>query len=76
MRAYILKAYSGKLPTYPTPKPTITLTSHLAQNVGFGEERWVVSQKPNLKSLRWRFHMGSTHDVCIERYVREQFTNP
>ena len=28
---------SGKLPTYPSPKPTLTLTSHLRQNVGFGE---------------------------------------
>ena len=28
---------SGKLPTYPSPKPTLTLTSHLGQNVGFGE---------------------------------------
>ena len=28
---------SGKLPTYPSPKPTISLTSHLGQNVGLGE---------------------------------------
>ena len=26
-----------KLPTYPSPKPTLTLTSHLGQNVGLGE---------------------------------------
>ena len=26
----------GKLPTYPSPKPTLTLTSHLGQNVGLG----------------------------------------
>ena len=26
--------FSGKLPTYPSPKPTLTLTSHLGQNVG------------------------------------------
>ena len=25
---------SGKLPTYPSPKPTLTLTCHLGQNVG------------------------------------------
>ena len=25
---------SGKLPTYPSPKPTLTLTCHLRQNVG------------------------------------------
>ena len=28
---------SGKLPTYPSPNPTLTLTSHLGQNVGLGE---------------------------------------
>ena len=28
---------SGKLPTYPSPKPTLPLTSHLGQNVGLGE---------------------------------------
>ena len=28
---------SGKLPTYPSPKPTLTLTSHLGQNIGLGE---------------------------------------
>ena len=26
----------GKLPTYPLPKPTLTLTSHFGQNVGVG----------------------------------------
>jgi len=26
-----------KLPTYPSPKLTLTLTSHLGQNVGLGE---------------------------------------
>ena len=31
------KYVSGKLPTYPSPKPTLTLTSHLGQNVGVGE---------------------------------------
>ena len=28
---------SGKLPTYPSLKPTLTLASHLGQNVGLGE---------------------------------------
>ena len=31
---------SGKVPTYPSPKPTLTLSSHLWQNVGLGEG-WV-----------------------------------
>ena len=30
---------SGKLPTYPSPKPTLTLASHLCHNVGLGEEQ-------------------------------------
>ena len=35
----ILGSYylSGKLPTYPSPKPTLILTSHLRENVGLGE---------------------------------------
>ena len=39
---------SGKLLTYPSPKPAETLISHLGQNVGFlrgGGGRWSVSQK-------------------------------
>ena len=28
---------SGKLPTYPSLKRTLTLTSHLGQNVGLGK---------------------------------------
>ena len=28
---------SGKLLTYPSPKSTLTLTSHLGKNVGLGE---------------------------------------
>ena len=28
---------SWKLPTYPSPKPTLTLSSYLEQNVGLGE---------------------------------------
>ena len=32
----------GKLPTYPSPKPTLSFTSHLRQNVGLGEG-WVGS---------------------------------
>ena len=28
---------SLKVPTYPSPKPTLTLSSYLGQNVGLGE---------------------------------------
>ena len=37
---------SGKLPTYPSPKLTLTLASHLGQNVGLGRGWWAVSWKP------------------------------
>ena len=39
-RSYLdrfLNTSLGKLPTYPSPKPTLTPTSHLGQNVGLGE---------------------------------------
>ena len=37
-RGYSESLYvSGKLPTYPSPKPTLTLTSHLEQNVALRE---------------------------------------
>ena len=39
----------GKLPTYPSPKPTLTLTSHLGRNVGFREGhvgRWAWGEVP------------------------------
>ena len=32
-RSLYVSGVSGKLPTYPSPKPTLTLTSHLGQNV-------------------------------------------
>ena len=36
--AYTASLYvSGKLPTYPSPKLTLTLAAHLGQNVGLGE---------------------------------------
>ena len=35
---------SVKLPTYSSPKPTLTLSSYLGQNVGLGRGRWAVSQ--------------------------------
>ena len=34
---YCLRSILEKLPTYPSPKPTLILTSHLRQNVGLGE---------------------------------------
>ena len=34
---FFLRDMNQLLPTYPSPKPTLSLTSHLAQNVGLGE---------------------------------------
>ena len=43
---------SGKLPTYPSPKLRLTLTSHLGYSqgkmLGYRRGRWVVSWKPKL----------------------------
>ena len=36
---------SRKLSTHPSPKPTISPSFHLEQNLGLGEGRWAVSQK-------------------------------
>ena len=34
------------LTTCPSPKTTLTLPSHLGQNVALGRDRWAVSRKP------------------------------
>ena len=36
---------SGKLPTYPSLKPTFCPKCEESVNVGLGEGRWAVSQK-------------------------------
>ena len=36
-RKFISLYVSGKLPTYSSPKPTLTLASHLGQKVGLVE---------------------------------------
>ena len=33
----VMDKVSGKLPTYPSPKLTLTLNSHFGQNDGLGE---------------------------------------
>jgi len=43
---------SGKLSTNPSPKPTLTLTSHLGQNVGLGEGQVGSYGHLIIKSLR------------------------
>ena len=39
---------SGKLPTYPSPSLTLTLTSALSKMLGLGRGGWAVSQKHSL----------------------------
>ena len=44
--------FLGKLPTYPSPKPTLTFTFHLGQNVGLEEGQMVsVSQMYNVPNI-------------------------
>ena len=38
-----------KLPTYPSPKPTLTLTFYVGKNINLGRGRWGVSQLFNLE---------------------------
>ena len=46
------ESFYVSVPTYSSPKPALTLSSYLGQNVGLGRGRWAVSQKrkmtPNL----------------------------
>ena len=37
LQHWIYLGFREKLPTYPSPKQTLSLTSHLGQNVGLGE---------------------------------------
>ena len=54
---------SQKLPTYPCPKPTLTLTPCLGQNVGLGEG-WVSSfpETGNPKAKKNTFHYET--EIC------------
>ena len=58
---------SGKLPTCPSPKPTLTLSSHLGQDVGLGRGRRAVSQKrimiPQILELT-EFSLSLAQDKC------------
>ena len=38
---------SGKIPTYPSPKPTLTLNSHLGKMLASGRGKWAASHEPN-----------------------------
>ena len=55
----------GKLPNYPSPKLTLTLTSHLWQMLAHGRGRWAVSQKRIM--MRGKSHNGL---LCEENCLR------
>ena len=48
MRVIVPQAYDTKVTTYPSPKSTLTLTSHLGQIATHGTGRWsVIRHKHN-----------------------------
>ena len=72
---------SGKLPTYPSPKPTSTLTSLLGQNVGLGEGHHIMIRL--FRALRFWGRRKSERHVKTWRgrrfyffHVRSQFSRP
>ena len=60
---------SGKLPTYPSPEPTLTLTSHLGQNFQFNSHRTFL-----LHQYRCRFiGFTPTWPLCTWHHVKRCF---
>ena len=60
---------SVKLPTYPSPKPTLTLSSHLELIVGLGRGRWAVSEKRKMIQMA---HIG-WHCTWIKFMIVDTF---
>ena len=59
---------SGKLPTFPFPKPSVTLTSHLGQNFGLGEG-WVGSFPGTLiDEVKWHYFYLCWLFLYLSRY--------
>ena len=59
---------SGKLSTYPSHKPTLTLTSHLGKSVGLRRGRWAISQK--------HIHTQSTFEKIRKVIWKPGFSTP
>ena len=57
---------SGKLPSYPSPKPTLTLSFHLGQNVGLREG--AVSQKRLILLLF--YNITENFSVLVIQFVQ------
>ena len=55
--------HHGKLSTYPSSKPTLTLISHLGQNVGLGEG--YVESKTNYERRTGELTIRLTIDDCM-----------
>ena len=60
---------SGKLPTYPSPKPTLTPTSHLRQNVFLGEEAG--GQFP--RNIKWLFSNALENMKYSQKDAKQSF---
>ena len=65
--AHLLGSFyvSVKLPTYPSPKPTLTRSSYLGQNIGQGSGRWAVSQKRKMIRLLYRLPRKSNRTELL-----------
>ena len=62
-------AVSGKLPTYPSPKPTLTPTCHLRQNVVLGEEAG--GQFP--RNIKWLLSNALENMKCSQKDSKQSF---
>ena len=58
--------FSGKLLTYPFPKPTSTLTTHLGQNVGLEEGGRVGGHAVSQKRITAMIHTDMPKRILLE----------
>ena len=56
---------SGKLPTYPSTKPTSTLSSYLGQNVGLGKRRGRAKVSQKRKMIPGMYEIGKEKDARV-----------
>ena len=62
---------SGKLPTYPSPEPTLTLTSHLGQNFQFNSHRTFLLHQYSCRFIGFT----PTWPLCTWHHVKRCFTS-
>ena len=64
---------SGKLPTYPSPEPTLTLTSHLGQNFQFNSHRTFLLHQYSCRFIG--FTLATVHVAsCETMFYFEMYT--